>query len=205
MFIAALFYLGIVAESMSGAIAGGRHKMDLFGVFSISFATALGGGSLRDILFNHYPLLWVKDPHYVLVVLVSSLVATKIATFITRQERLFLILDALGLAVFSTLGAKIVMDMGYNLTLTIIGAIVTGSFGGILRDLFCNTLPLVFQKELYASVALICGGVYWFSNAYLGQDLAIFVAIAIGFGIRMIAILYKISLPVFSFQSHHKD
>ena len=204
MLVAILFHLGIIAESMSGTLAAGRHRMDLFGVFFISFATALGGGSIRDVLFDHHPLLWVNSPHYVLVVLISSLVATRIACFIDRLERFFLTLDALGLAVFSTIGAKIVIGMGYDLTSAVIGAVVTGSFGGILRDLFCNSMPLIFRKELYALVAMLCGVFYWFLYPYLGEEMATLVTISIGFAIRMIAIRYKISLPVFAFEKNEK-
>lgn len=204
MLIATLFYIGIIAESMSGALAAGRFKMDLFGVLFISFVTALGGGSIRDILFNHYPLLWVHSPHYVLVVLVASLLAVRIAYFIERLERFFLTLDALGLAVFSTIGAKIVIAMGHSLTLAMVGAVLTGSFGGILRDLFCNRIPLIFQQELYAAVAMLCGAIYWFIYPHLGEDLATPIAIIIGFFIRMIAIKYKISLPIFNFENKEK-
>ncbi|WP_027326831.1 trimeric intracellular cation channel family protein [Helicobacter pametensis] len=204
MIISILFYIGIIAESMSGALAAGRHKMDLFGVFFISFATALGGGSIRDVLFDHHPLLWVQSPHYVLVVLVSSLLATRIAYFINRLERLFLTLDALGLAVFSTIGAKIIIGMGYDLTLAMIAAVVTGSFGGILRDLFCNSMPLVFRKELYAFVAMLCGALYWFAFPIFGEEIATLISISIGFLIRMIAIRYKISLPTFIFEAKEK-
>lgn len=201
MLISILFYIGIIAESMSGALAAGKHKMDLFGVFFISFATALGGGSIRDVLFHHYPLLWVHSPHYVLVVLLASLIATRIPYFINRLERFFLTLDALGLAVFSTIGAKIVISMGYDLTLAIIGAIITGSFGGILRDLFCNRMPLIFQKELYAFVAMICGALYWGIYPWLGEEVATLLAIGIGFIVRMLAIRYRISLPIFAFET----
>lgn len=203
MLITILFYIGIIAESMSGAVAAGRYKVDLFGVFFISFVTALGGGSIRDMLFNHYPLAWVENPTYVIVVIISSFVATRVASFIDRLERFFLTLDALGLAVFSTIGAKIVIGMGYSLTHAIIAAMITGSFGGILRDIFCNTIPLIFQKELYAVVAMACGAIYWFSSPYLGEDMATTLTIIIGFAIRMIAIKYKISLPVFAFEKHH--
>lgn len=204
MLIAVLFYIGIIAESMSGALAAGRHKMDLFGVFFISFATALGGGSIRDVFFNHYPLLWVDSPHYVLVVLISSLIATRIAYFIDRLERLFLTLDAMGLAVFSTIGAKIVISMGYDLTLAMIGAMITGSFGGILRDLFCNSMPLIFRKELYAFVAMLCGALYYFAHPLLGEEVATLFVIGVGFIVRMIAIKYKISLPTFIFETKEK-
>lgn len=203
MLITILFYIGIIAESMSGAVAAGRYKVDLFGVFFISFVTALGGGSIRDMLFNHYPLAWVENPTYVIVVVISSFIATRVASFIDRLERFFLTLDALGLAVFSTIGAKIVIGMGYSLTHAIIAAMITGSFGGILRDIFCNTIPLIFQKELYAVVAMACGAIYWFSSPYLGEDMATTLTIIIGFAIRMIAIKYKISLPVFAFEKHH--
>lgn len=203
MLITILFYIGIIAESMSGAVAAGRYRVDLFGVFFISFVTALGGGSIRDMLFNHYPLAWVENPTYVIVVIISSFVATRVASFIDRLERFFLTLDALGLAVFSTIGAKIVIGMGYSLTHAIIAAMITGSFGGILRDIFCNTIPLIFQKELYAVVAMACGAIYWFSSPYLGEDMATTLTIIIGFAIRMIAIKYKISLPVFAFEKHH--
>lgn len=204
MLVSTLFYIGIIAESMSGALAAGRFKMDLFGVFFISFVTALGGGSIRDILFDHYPLLWVHSPHYVLVVLIASLLAVRIAYFIERLERFFLTLDALGLAVFSTIGAKIVIAMGHSLTLAMVGAVVTGSFGGILRDLFCNRIPLIFQQELYAAVAMLCGAIYWFIYPHLGEELTTFIVIGVGFFIRMIAIKYKISLPIFNFENKEK-
>lgn len=205
MWITTLFYIGIIAESMSGALAAGRFRMDLFGVFFISFVTALGGGSIRDIIFDHYPLLWVHSPHYVVIVFVSSLIAMRIAYFIERLERFFLTLDALGLAVFSTIGAKIVIGMEYGLILAMIGAVVTGSFGGILRDLFCNRIPLIFQQELYAGIAMLCGAIYWLSHSCLGEELASSIAIGVGFCFRMLAIKYKISLPIFDFANKEKS
>lgn len=200
MLITILFYVGIIAESMSCAVAAGRYKVDLFGVFFISFVAALGGGSIRDVLFNHYPLAWVENPIYVIVVIISSFIATRIVGFIQRLRRFFLTLDALGLAVFSVIGAKIVIGMGYGLIHAIIAAMITGSLGGVLRDLFCNTIPLIFQKELYAVVAMTCGAIYWFSYPWLGEDVATTVVIAIGFAIRIVAIKYKISLPVFTLE-----
>lgn len=202
MIVTILFYIGIIAESMTCAIAAGRYKVDLFGVFFISFVASLGGGSIRDVLFNHYPLTWVAHPHYVIVVIIASFVATRIAGFVQRQKKLFLTLDALGLAVFSVIGAKIVIAMGYGLTHAIIAAMITGSMGGVLRDLFCNTIPLIFQKELYAIVAMACGAIYWCLYPWLGEEVASISTIIIGFGIRMIAIRYQISLPVFTLENN---
>ncbi|WP_300221649.1 trimeric intracellular cation channel family protein [uncultured Helicobacter sp.] len=202
MIMSVLFYVGIVAEAMSGAVAAGRYKVDLFGVFFIAFATALGGGSIRDVMLDHYPLLWIANPHYVYVVAISALIATRLAYYIDRLERFFLILDALGLAVFSTLGAKIAISLGHGFTVAMISGMVTGAFGGILRDVFCNTLPLILRKELYAVIAMLCGGLYWFLYPYLGEDLATTLAILCGFVLRILAIKYKISLPIFSFEKH---
>ncbi|RDU70604.1 trimeric intracellular cation channel family protein [Helicobacter brantae] len=203
MLITILFYIGIIAESMSCAVAAGRYKVDLFGVFFISFVAALGGGSIRDVLFNHYPLAWVENPNYVIVVIISAFIATRIIGFIQRLKFFFLTLDALGLAVFSVIGAKIVIGMGYGLTHAIIAAMITGSLGGVLRDLFCNTIPLIFQKELYAVVAMACGAIYWFAYPYLGEDIATMVTILIGFVMRMIAIKYKISLPIVTLEKEN--
>ena len=202
MIIDILFYVGIIAEAMSGAVAAGRYKVDLFGAFFIAFATALGGGSIRDIMLDHHPLLWIANPHYVYIVAISALIATRLAYYIDKLERFFLVLDALGLAVFSTLGAKIAISMGHGFTIAMISAMITGAFGGILRDLFCNTLPLILRKELYAVIAMLCGGLYWFLHPYLGVDWATSLAILCGFVLRILAIKYKISLPIFAFEKH---
>ena len=206
MFLTILYIIGITAEGVTGALAAGKRNMDLFGVMFIACATAIGGGSVRDMLFGHYPLTWVKHPEYLLIVCLAALITTRRPHFFGRLERTFLVLDALGLAVFSVIGAKIGMDYHPSGMIALIGAVVTGVFGGILRDIFSARIPLVFQKELYASIALLTGmmfvGLDFVDKHYfaIDQNLNIIICLIVGFITRLLAIRYHLGLPVFTYK-----
>lgn len=206
MFLTILYIIGITAEGVTGALAAGKRNMDLFGVMFIACATAIGGGSVRDMLFGHYPLTWVKHPEYLLIVCVAALITTRRPHFFGRLERTFLVLDALGLAVFSVIGAKIGMDYHPSGMIALIGAVVTGVFGGILRDIFSARIPLVFQKELYASIALLTGmmfvGLDFVDKHYfaIDQNINIIICLIVGFITRLLAIRYHLGLPVFTYK-----
>lgn len=210
MFLTILYIIGITAEGVTGALAAGKRNMDLFGVMFIACATAIGGGSVRDMLFGHYPLTWVKHPEYLLIVCLAALITTRRPHFFGRLERTFLVLDALGLAVFSVIGAKIGMDYHPSGMIALIGAVVTGVFGGILRDIFSARIPLVFQKELYASIALLTGmmfvGLDFVDKHYfaIDQNLNIIICLIVGFITRLLAIRYHLGLPVFTYKPNEK-
>ncbi len=199
--ITTLYIIGISAEGMTGALAAGRHKMDLFGVIFIALVTAIGGGSIRDVLLGHYPLTWVKHPEYIILICFCALVATKIPRVVTKLETLFLTLDAIGLVVFSILGVQIAIDQNHGFIIAVAAAVITGVFGGILRDILCMRIPLVFQKEIYAGIAIIAGAIYYSLIIWLELNALVCTLLTLFIGVfaRLLAIKYQWSLPIFSY------
>ncbi|WP_010196920.1 trimeric intracellular cation channel family protein [Psychrobacter sp. PAMC 21119] len=198
MLLSIVYIIGITAEAMTGALSAGRQNMDWFGVMLIASVTAIGGGSVRDILLGNYPLTWVEHPEYLLIVCVAGLITTWLARWVVKFNGVFMRLDALGLAAFSIIGCQVGLNMGLHYGVCVVAAIVTGVFGGLLRDLICRQTPLVLHHELYASVSLIVACLYLTLEHFtVSGNISIIVSLVAGYLIRMAAVRAKWRLPVF--------
>lgn len=196
-----IYLIAITAEAMSGALAAGRRNMDIFGVSVIAFVTALGGGTIRDLILGRFPIGWTQHPEYVYLVISAGLLTTALASIMHNLKRVFLVLDAMGLVAFSLIGCSVALKMDYPAVVVIMAGMITGICGGILRDVLCNQVPVVFRRELYASVSFAVCSLFLALRA-LGVDADLNTAISFGGGLllRLLAIWGGWKLPVFSYQ-----
>jgi uncharacterized membrane protein YeiH len=198
MLLYTLFLIAIAAEAMTAALAAGRRKMDWFGVCVLACVTALGGGTMRDTLLGHYPLTWVRDPYLLLICCGAALLTIAAARFMAALRWPFLLLDALGLVVFTIIGCNVAIEMGQSPIIVIVAGMITGIAGGIMRDVLCNDVPLVFSSELYATVSIVTGMIYYAGlQTGLPAELVILGAMVVGFGLRVVAIVWKLEMPKF--------
>jgi len=200
-----LFIMGICVEAITGALAAGRKKMDFFGVMLIGTITALGGGTVRDVLFDTYPLTWVTHPEYLLYTSLLAFISIFIAHSLVRIMKLFLILDALGLSTFVIIGTQKALEHGMSSSIAIISGMLTGICGGMLRDILCNDIPLVLRKELYAVIAL-AGSLLYIILAHFQTppSLNIFIVLIAIFTARLLAIFFHIQIPIFDYSESLK-
>lgn len=197
------YLVAIVAEAMTAALVAGRREMDWFGVCVIACVTALGGGTVRDVLLGNHPLSWIQHPEYMAYTLLAAISMGLLASTVVRLRRLFLLLDALGLVVFTVIGCNVADSLSLPFAIIIVSGMITGTCGGVLRDLLCGQTPLLFRKELYASVSLLTGLLYMGGQrAGLNHDLAMLAAMAAGFILRVLAIRYDWNMPRFVYRSN---
>lgn len=195
-----LSLVAIAAQAMTAALAAGRRSMDWVGVCMLSCITALGGGTIRDVLLGHYPLVWVERPWLLGLIVAASLLTIAIARLVHRLNVAFLVLDAIGLVVFTMAGCDVAWQMNASLPIVIVAGMITGCAGGVLRDILCNEVPLLFRSELYASVSVVTG--LFYATAFglkLNAELWTALTFALGISFRLLAIRYRWEMPKFVF------
>ena len=198
-----IYGLGLAASvvcSITGVLVARDKGIDLFGALMAAVATSLGGGTVRDLLLGR-KIFWMADETYLWVTVISGFITFFITRIRHLPERLFLIPDAIGLALFAVVGTQVALDWHMPwLTASLLG-VITAVFGGLLRDIIINEVPLVFTSELYATAAWF-GAITLIMLDTLGFNvkLAAWIALAVCITVRMMAIRWKITLPRF----HHR-
>lgn len=196
--LTAMYIVAIVVEAMSAALAAGRRSMDWVGVCMLGSITALGGGSVRDMLLGHYPLSWVKHPHYLLITAGAALITIGLARFMHRLRKIFLLLDAVGLVLFTVIGCNVALEMQQPFIIVITAGLITGCVGGVLRDMLCADVPLLFRSELYATVSVVTGLIYVAGlRVELPHAFVTVLAMTVGLVLRVMALRFNWSMPKF--------
>mgnify|MGYP000229721904 FL=1 len=188
--------LGTFAFAISGALVASDKKFDIFGVLIIAFVTAVGGGMLRDILINAHPINWIGDLNYIwtifLAVFLTFLFKSKIA-FLSKTLFLF---DTIGISVFTLLGLQKGLSFDLHPFISIIMGMVSAVFGGVLRDVLTNKIPLIFKKEIYASACLAGGLSYLILNLVaIPKENNFIISASVIIIIRLISVKYELELP----------
>ena len=197
-----LSFIAVAAQAMTAALAAGRRSMDWVGVCMLGCITALGGGTIRDVLLGHHPLLWVQHPSFLLLAAGAALVTILMAQLVYRLNTAFLVLDAIGLVVFTMAGCDVAwqVDVSLPLVIVVVAGMITGCAGGVLRDILCNEVPLLFRAELYATVSIVTGLFYSVAFALkLNQEVWTLLTFVLGLTLRLLAIRYKWEMPKFVF------
>ncbi len=195
----ALSLLGSLVCAVSGALAAGRKRLDWLGVAVLSTVTAIGGGTLRDVLLNRHPVFWIADPNYLLVSLLASGLMVLYVRRHSPPNTSLLIADALGLAFFSLSGAQITEQRQNHAVIVVVMGAITGTAGGVLRDLLCGETPLLLQKgELYATAAIAGVSLYLvLEKIGVAQTPASLLGMTMVLCLRYASIHWQITLPVF--------
>lgn len=197
MFLTSLIeMLGIFAFATSGAFAALERKLDWFGVLILAFVTAIGGGTIRDVLIGSFPVGWLTDSDTILVIIAATVLAVFFSGSLRKLHWLLLVVDAAGLGLFAVAGMQKAAEFQLSEGICIALGTVSGCFGGVLRDVLLNNVPLIFQKEIYASACII-GGIAYFLLLHLWPTAgwAEWIAITAIVGIRLLAVIFNWSLP----------
>jgi len=190
-----LMMAGTFALAISGALTAMERKFDVFGVIIIAFITSIGGGTLRDILIDK-DVFWIIDPTYPYIILVGSIFAMVFRKWLEYLRSTLLVFDTVGLALFTILGAEIGLSYDLNMLSCVILATVTGVVGGVLRDVLVNEIPVIFRKEIYATISIAGASLYLLLKFYdLGYYITDLVPVFFIIILRFLVIRYKISLP----------
>jgi len=188
---------GTAAFAVSGTLVAINKRLDPFGVFIIAFVTAVGGGTLRDVLIGNTPVGWMQDLNYVYVIMGATVFAILVRKFIDYLRRSLFLFDTIGLGIFTIIGTEIGIQSGLHPLISVALGTMTATFGGVIRDILCNEIPIIFRKEIYASACIVGALTFLLlhqlniaTNVHYG--ITVFIVILI----RIIAVKKALVLPI---------
>jgi uncharacterized membrane protein YeiH len=189
--------IGTLVFAISGALTAMYKKLDLFGVYCIAFVTALGGGTIRDVMIGRTPVGWMLDIDYVFIITLGFLLSLIFNRYLERLRISMLLFDTIGLGVFTLIGLEKGIEYGLSPVICVILGTLTATFGGVIRDILCNEIPILFRKEIYATLC-IAGAILFFilqefiiPQEIISASVAVFIIT-----LRLVAYKYNWSLPI---------
>jgi len=188
---------GVFVFAISGALAASDKKLDAFGVSFIAFVTSVGGGTTRDLVLNLHPLAWIKDNNYLWAIFAAVLVTFFFEKYIMPLRRTFFMFDTIGIGLVTIMGLQKALLVGQvSLLVAVMMGMVSATFGRVLRDVFCNEIPLIFRKEIYATACLTGAIIFLILEKYVpNTEVNMTITISIIIIIRIFAVKYHLALP----------
>ena len=189
-------FIGTIVFAISGALVAMNKKFDPFGVFIIAFVTAVGGGTIRDVLVGRQPVGWMMDINYVYFIILATILAILFRSKLKHLHKSLFLFDTIGLGIFTIVGTEIGVNANLHPIISIALGTMTAAFGGVIRDTLCNEIPVIFRKEIYATASIL-GAITFLILNNLKFDISItyIVTTVMVIGIRLIAVRYHLYLP----------
>lgn len=188
--------LGIIAFTISGVLVALNKKMDVFGIAIIGFVTAVGGGTLRDMLMGSTPVSWMTDVTYTYVIIGSVVFSILLRSKLNYLRTSLFLFDTIGIGMYTLIGIQKGIDAHFHPVICVAIGTISASFGGVIRDILCNEIPVIFRQEIYATACIVGGSIYFLLRQFpIDNNISVAVAGCAVMVIRLLAVKFKISLP----------
>ncbi|UGU17121.1 trimeric intracellular cation channel family protein [Sinomicrobium kalidii] len=196
MFYFIIDLLGVVAFAISGVLAALHKKLDIFGVFIIAFVTAVGGGTIRDIIIGIEPVTWLQNNAYMYTIIITVIVALIFKEKLKYMRTSLFLFDTIGIGLYTLVGVEKGVAADLSAVMCIALGTITACFGGVVRDILCNDIPVIFHREIYATACVAGGGAYFLLGFLpIPEDILFILSILIVITIRLLAVKFKLALP----------
>lgn len=197
MFVNLIDILGTIAFAISGVMVALNKKLDIFGVLIIAFVTAIGGGTLRDLLLGVHPIFWLTDTNTVYIIMATTAVAIVFRKYLKVVSKSLILFDTLGIGFYTIVGIEKSLLVNLDPMMCVAIGTITACFGGVIRDILCQRIPVIFRKEIYATACILGGATFFALRSFIPSypQLLNIIPILVVIVVRIIAVKYKLRLP----------